>query len=324
MPTIANADLPGHCIHAGFLSNVPVFADAGGSIFRLDGALKETPAHQGLLCATETLDRRLLLTGGEDGKVIATNASGETKDIGAIPRKWITSVAAGPNNSIAFASGKTAIYVDGAGKSVEQPNERSIEGVALAPKGARLAAARYNGVTLTFPGTAAKPVELDWKGAHNAVCFSPDGRYVVTTMQENALHGWRLDDNKHMRMSGYPAKIKSWSWSAKGRYLATSGAEAAIVWPFHFKDGPMGKAPLELGTRANMKVTAVACHPAEEVVAVGFDDGMILAVRFADSKEVLLRRGGKGALTSMSWDAGGFRLAFGSETGDCGVIDIAG
>jgi WD40 repeat protein len=165
---------------------------------------------------------------------------------------------------------------------------------------------------------------LEWKGAHNAVCFSPDGRYVVTTMQENALHGWRLEDNKHMRMSGYPAKIKSWSWSAKGRYLATSGAEAAIVWPFHFKGGPMGKAPLELGTRANMKVTAVACHPAEEVVAVGFDDGMILACRFGDAKEVLLRRGGKGALTSMSWDAGGFRLAFGSESGDCGVIDIAG
>ena len=86
----------------------------------------------------------------------------------------------------------------------------------------------------------------------------------------------------------------------------------------------MGKAPLELGTRANMKVTAVACHPAEEVVAVGFDDGMILACRFGDAKEVLLRRGGKGALTSMSWDAGGFRLAFGSESGDCGVIDIAG
>ena len=323
MPTIANADIPGHCVHAGFLAGTPVFADASGSVFRLDGALKETPAHQGLLCAAETLDRRLLITGGEDGKVIATNAAGETKDIGAIPRKWITSLAAGPNG-LAFASGKTAIYVETGGKKHEQTFERSVEGVGLAPKGTRLALARYNGVTLTFPGTQGKPVDLDWNGAHHGVSFSPDGRYVVTTMQENALHGWRLEDNKHMRMSGYPAKIKSWSWSAKGRYLATSGAEAAIVWPFHFKDGPMGKAPLELGTRANMKVTAVACHPAEEVVAIGFNDGMILACRFGDAKEVLLRRGGKGAVSSMSWDAGGLRLGYGSETGDCGVIDIAG
>jgi WD40 repeat protein len=210
------------------------------------------------------------------------------------------------------------------GKRSDFTHERSIEGVALAPKGTRLAAARYNGVSLLFPNTAAKPVDLEWKGAHHGVCFSPDGRYVVTTMQENALHGWRIEDGKHMRMTGYPAKIKSWSWSAKGRYLATSGAEAAIVWPFFGKDGPMGKPPLELGTRANLKVTAVACHPAEDVCAIGFSDGMILAVRFADSKEVLLRRGGKGGLSSLNWDGGGFRLAFGSETGDCGVVDIAG
>ena len=51
---------------------------------------------------------------------------------------------------------------------------------------------------------------------------------------------------------------------------------------------------------------------------------MVLAVRFADAKEVLLRRPGKGAITSMTWNVNGQRLAFGSEAGDCGVIDIAG
>ena len=109
-------------------------------------------------------------------------------------------------------------------------------------------------------------------------------------MQENALHGWRLEDGKHMRMTGYPAKVKSWSFSAKGRYLATSGAPAAILWPFAGKDGPRNKAPLELGTRGNAMVTSVACHPDEDMLAVGFNDGMILAVRFVDSREAVLRR----------------------------------
>ena len=59
-----------------------------------------------------------------------------------------------------------------------------------------------------------------------------------------------------MRMSGYPAKVKSLSWSSKGKWLASSGAQAAIVWPFQAKDGPMGKAPVELGTRGNTMVTA--------------------------------------------------------------------
>jgi WD40 repeat protein len=85
----------------------------------------------------------------------------------------------------------------------------------------------------------------------------------------------------------------------------------------------MGKAPQELGTRANIMVTQVAFHPAEEVLAIGFIDGMILGVRIADGKEALLRRPGKGAITGLSWSATGKLLAFGSEAGDCGVIDIA-
>ena len=124
-------------------------------------------------------------------------------------------------------------------------------------------------------------------------------------------------------MTGYPAMVKSLSWSPKGKWLASSGAPAAIVWPFAGKDGPMGKAPLELGTRANIMVTQVAFHPAEEVLAIGFIDGMILAVRIADSKEALLRRPGKGAITSMGWSANGKLLAYASEAGDCGVIDIS-
>jgi hypothetical protein len=51
---------------------------------------------------------------------------------------------------------------------------------------------------------------------------------------------------------------------------------------------------------------------------------MVLVARIADQKEVLLRRPGKGAITSMSWDSEGKRIVFGSETGDCGVIDISG
>ena len=37
----------------------------------------------------------------------------------------------------------------------------------------------------------------------------PDGRFLVTSMQEPMLHGWRLADGKDMRMSGYSAKVRS-------------------------------------------------------------------------------------------------------------------
>jgi len=322
MPTVAPLDLDGHCLYARFKSGVPFFALADGTIHRLDNGHQTSTAHDGLLSATLTVDGKALVTGGEDGRVCHTASDGTVTELAKVPRKWMTAVASGPGGTVGFASGRTAWVRTSNGKVQEFPQERSVEGVAFAPKGQRLAIARYNGATLIWTGTEAKPVELVWKGAHIGVIFSPDGRFLITSMQENALHGWRLEDTKHMRMTGYPAKVKDWSWSVKAKWLATSGAPAAIVWPFAGKDGPMGKAPLELGLRADSMVTSVACHPVEDITAIGYNDGMVLLVRFSDQKEVLLRRPGKGAISSMGWDDQGSRLAFGSETGDCGVIDM--
>lgn len=324
MPTIAPLDLTGHCIDARFIQEVPFFALADGTVHRLDNGHKVTEAHDGLLCAIPSIDGKSLLTGGEDGRVCATGLNGVPSELSNLPRKWMTALAAAPGGAIAFASGRSAWVQSGDGSAREISHERSVEGLAFAPKGLRLAVARYNGVTLHWPATNSTPTELEWKGAHVMVMFSPDNRFLVTSMQENALHGWRLDDNRHMRMTGYPNKVKSWSWSPKGKWLATAGAPAAIVWPFSGKDGPMGKGPLELGTRGDSLVTAVSCHPVEDIVAIGYSDGMILVGRFGDQKEVLLRRAGSGAISAMNWDQTGHRLAFGSEAGDCGVIDITG
>jgi len=327
MPTVAPLDLEGHVVAAHFLGDVPFFATAAGAIHRLDGGEKVTEAHQGLLTCIRDPFSATLLTGGEDGKVMRIGSDGEATLVAEAPRKWISVVAGGPQNAVAYAYGKSSFVKLNDGTLKEYPEERSVEGLAFAGKGLRIAAARYNGVSLHWVGTNAPPVDLEWKGAHNSVTFSPDGRFLVTTMQENALHGWKLDgkpgENRHMRMTGYPAKVKSLSWSPKGKWLASSGAPAAIVWPFSAKDGPMGKAPQELGTRANIMVTQVAFHPAEEVLAIGFIDGMILGVRLADAKEALLRRPGKGGITGLSWSANGKLVAFSSDAGDCGVIDIS-
>jgi hypothetical protein len=85
----------------------------------------------------------------------------------------------------------------------------------------------------------------------------------------------------------------------------------------------MGRPPLQLGAR-EILVTRVACHPKEEIVAVGYQDGMILAVRFADAEEALLRRPGESPVSAMAWDRAGGRLAFGCEDGAAGVVSLAG
>jgi WD40 repeat protein len=144
----------------------------------------------------------------------------------------------------------------------------------------------------------------------------------VTAMQEPMLHGWRVVDAKHMRMSGYSARVRSFAWTAGGKWLATSGSEQLVLWPFQGKDGPMGKQPKMFAAFA-VRVTAVACHPKQEVVAVGYADGTILLVRTEDGAEVLGKKPGEGPVTALGWDAAGTLLAFGTENGQAGVVDLA-
>jgi WD40 repeat protein len=279
--------------------------------------------HGGAILAA-ACDGERLLTGGDDGKVAATHADRTTAMIAADPnRRWIDHVAIAPDGAAAWSAGKDAFVLTrkGEGRRLEAPS--TIGGLAFAPKGLRLAIAHYHGVTLWFPNAAqAAPERLEWKGSHLDVTFSPDGRFLVTAMQEPTLHGWRLADGNHMRMSGYAAKVRSMSWSADGNALATAGSNELIVWPFHGKDGPMGKQPRVLAP-AQHRVSMAACHPKKEVTAVGYEDGMALLVRMADGAEVLARRPGGAAVSALAWNSAGTALAVGTEDGEAGVIDLS-
>ncbi|MEL6505564.1 MAG: WD40 repeat domain-containing protein [Pseudomonadota bacterium] len=325
MATVAPYDFDCHVELATFLDDQPVFTLADGTVHFPLGSQNTLTAHDGLLSATLAPDGASLVTGGEDGRVCRITSNG-VKTIAEQSGKWIDMIACGPDNAIAFGSGRT-VWTLADGKQQCFEHERAVEGVTFAPKGLRIACARYNGVTLHWVGTSAKPANLQWDGAHTGITWSANGRYIVTTMAENALHGWLIDDKKtadgkHMRMSGYPAKPKVLSWSASGDWLASSGAQAAVCWPFSGKDGPMGKAPLQLGQRSDSMVTQVAFHPTEEVVTIGYADGMVAAARVSDSGEALLRRPGKGPVSTLNWDKDGTRLAFGTEEGEAGLISV--
>ena len=236
-------------------------------------------------------------------------------------RRWIDNVAVHPDGAFAWSAGKMA-YVRGS-KSEEKFFEvpSTVGGLAFAPKGLRLAIAHYNGVTLWFPNMAANAEVLEWAGSHLGVVFSPDNKFLVTAMHEPALHGWRLADTRHMRMTGYPGRVRSLSWSAGGKALATSGADTVIVWPFGSKDGPMGKEPAMLAP-LQARVSAVACHPKQDILAAGYSDGTVLMVRLNDGAEILVRKNGGAQVAALAWNAKGTQLAFAAEDGDAGLLAL--
>ena len=287
-----------------------------------DGSEQRVAVHAGGILNAAS-DGTRILTGGDDGKVVATNARGESETLATDARhRWIDRVALGPDGAIAWSAGKQAFMCNAKGeiKSLDLPS--SAGGVTFSPKGLRVAIAHYGGVTLWFPNAVAAPEIFAWKGSHLDVMFSPDGRFLVTSMQEATLHGWRLADAKDMRMSGYSAKVRSMAWTAGGKWLATSGSEQLILWPFNSKDGPMGKQPRMLAPY-DKRAVAVACHPSQEIVAVGFEDGLVMLCRMDDGAEILAKKPGAAPVSALAWDAQGARLAFGTEDGEAGVIDLA-
>jgi WD40 repeat protein len=286
-----------------------------------DGEPRRVLVHSGGILATAANGKRIL-TAGDDGKVVATSGRGETRTLVTdAKRRWINCITAGPEGAIAWSVGKTAsvLTANRQERTIEVPS--SVGGLAFAPRGFRLAVAHYHGVTLWFPNASATPERLEWKGSHLDVTFSPDAKFLVTAMQEPALHGWRIADRKDMRMSGYAAKVRSMAWTVGGKWLATSASEQLILWPFHGKDGPLGKAPKMLAPYEH-RVAIVACHPNQDVVAAGYEDGMVLLVRIEDGAEILGRRPGGSPVTALAWDATGALLAFATEKGEAGIIDL--
>ncbi len=309
-------------VAAHFLGHTAVFVlgDEATLLVEPKGEPRRIPVHDGAILATAADDERVV-SGGDDGKVVATDAKGETRVLATDPKhRWIDHVAIGPDGAVAWSAGKTAFVQGKELRELEAPS--TVGALAFLPKGFRLAIAHYNGATLWFPNAAAAPEFLEWKGSHLAATVSPDGRFLVTAMQEPMLHGWRLSDRKHMRMSGYAARVTSLSWSAGGEWLATSGAPQLILWPYQTKDGPMGKEPRVLAP-AEQRIETVACHPRQAIVAAGYGDGMVLLVRIQDGAEILARRSGGGPVTALAWSVDGRFLAFGTEDGDAGVLDMA-
>jgi len=308
---------------AHFLADRAAFVGAEESVIFVDvqGEIAKVAVHSGgILCAASDGER--LVMGGDDGKLVALDAKGEVAPLALdAKRRWIDNVALHPDGTYAWSVGKTAFVRSAKGeeKSFEVPS--TVGGLAFAPKGFRLAIAHYNGVTLWFPNMAANAEVLEWAGSHLGVVFSPDNKFLVTTMHEPALHGWRLADSRHMRMTGYPGRVRSMSWSAGGKFLATSGADTVIMWPFASKDGPMGKEPAMLAPLP-ARVSVVACHPKQDILAAGYSDGTILMVRLEDGAEILVRRRGPTPVAALAWNAKGTLLAFADEQGDAGMLEL--
>jgi WD40 repeat protein len=266
-----------------------------------------------------------LITGGDDGRVVLSTPAG-AQELAKVPGRWIDAVAASPESGlIAFAAGRELHVRDTADAAFARvfTHEKSVADVAFDPKGRRLAVATYGGVWFWYARIAdQKPAIYKWAGSHVAVCWSPDGKFLMSAMQENQLHGWRVADEKNLRMGGYPAKVKSLAFMSKGALMATSGANGAVCWPFAGATGPMGKQAAEIGYDEASITTRIATAPATSWLAAGLDDGRVWAADVTGERIIPLKAEKGAAISALAISPDAKRVAWGDEDGNAGVAEV--
>jgi WD40 repeat protein len=301
-----------------------VFALGDGSVRFEDGTKVE--AHDGaILSAALHPSGQGLVTGGDDGRLVWSHTHG-AQEIAKVPGRWIDAVATSAESGLmAFSAGRELHVRDAAEPAFARTfvHEKSVADLAFDPKGRRIAAATYGGAWLWYARIAdQKPLKLAWAGSHVALAWSPDGKFLISAMQENQLHGWRVADEKNMRMGGYPAKVKSLQFLSKGALMVTAGANGAIVWPFAGSTGPMGKQAAEINFDESALVVRVAAAPQLSWVAAGLDDGRVWACDLTGQKITPIKAEKGAAVTALAMTPDAKRVAWGCEDGAAGVAEL--
>ena len=264
------------------------------------------------------------VSGGDDGRLLRIALDGGATELATQKGKWIDKLAAHrTTGAVAASVGKMALVIDKAGEAREfGPHQSTVAALDFSKDGSRVAAAHYDGITVWSIGAVILPPRrFAWRGSHVALKWSTDGKFIATGTQENDIHVWRIAQATDMRMQGYPAKVKSLSWSADARWLYTSSQPVFTAWPFAGK-GPEGKPPLQFGDEGAGLLTVVAAHPTAEYVVGGYDSGELQVGDIKAKRSAVLRMSDGAAITCLAWSPDGTHVAAGNETGDMLVIDL--
>lgn len=263
---------------------------------------------------------------GQDGRAVIfpADAPKNATSLYRFENAWIEDIAVSESSGlIALASGHRCVVVDQGGTPLADVDVGStISAVQFDSTGKRIAASRYNGVTVVSSDTASSELQLNWKGSHTGVTWSRNDRYIVTATQERELHVWDLVTMQDFRIGGYPRKCHQMAWTADGDVLACSGADVVTAWSFA-GSGPAGRPPVEIGFVFGGIVCAVCTHPTKPLVAGGFTTGNVLIGAPGKGEAVVAKASDGDPVTCLAWSPSGRVLAAGTRGGKLSLFRLA-
>ena len=237
--------------------------------------------------------------------VIATDAK----------HRWIDHVALGPDGAVAWSAGKTAFVRTAKASCATFEAPSTVGGLAFAAErlSPRDRPLQRRHAVVSQCAQARRRKSSNGRARISASTVSPDGRFLVTTMQEPMLHGWRLADRKHMRMSGY-ARARALARLDRRRRLARHvGRDAAHPLAVPGQGRPDGQAAARAGavraSRRGRRLPSQAGRSSPPAMPTAWC--CWCASRTAPRS--WRKKPGDAPVTALAWSADGMLLAFGTE-----------
>lgn len=289
-----------------------------------DGFAEFTEVHDGSVLSLGAHPVSGFITGGDDGRLCHVAESGEVTEVMNFPGVWLEPAAQSPNHvTMAVGAGKEALVLDLAQGSHCSfgPHPATVSGLAISPAGGILAASHIGGVTLWDLDDPKAPVTIGWKGGNLALAFSPDGKYLACSHQENTVHILDLAAQAVFAISGLPGKSSQLAWTHDSRHLMTTGARAVLCWPVPgcFNETP---TPVAFAVQEEAYACAVAANAHIPFAAVGFDDGRILLTELNRFAAFPLDHVPGSPVSTLAWSDTGMHLACGLEDGRALLLDL--
>jgi WD40 repeat protein len=222
-------------------------------------------------------------------------------------RRWIAAGAHGPDGSTPAVTLVTPRIEPTA--EIREP----ISGLAILPrKGGQslVAVARSQGVTLqSLDGRKKVRQFIPQEGIVNSVCFSPDGRLLVTGGGGAGLFGeanvWNVrTGKKQLTLRGHRDTLFGVAVDPAGKLLATTGYDRLLViW-----DLERGEPLYEIKGH-NGAIHEVAFHPRGEIVATVSDDRTVKLWNVATGERLDTLNQSLKELYCLAFSPDGSRLA---------------
>ncbi len=296
-------------------------ASVDGPIILLDSVSgKEIIRLPGHKSGTMSIDwhpgSRTLLSTGQDGQATLWDTNDGVPIFSvAAGSAWVTKGLIHPDGTqFVTAAGRTlrSWSMDGTLLFEETGHPSTIADMQWMPGAASLVTAAYGGLHRRDASTIALLKEFLWKGSSLVIAPSPTGKYIATGDQDSTVHFWITETGDDLHMSGYETKVKELSWNRTGRFLATGGGSAAVVWDCSGK-GPEGSRPTMHAMTA--KVTAVAFQRTSDHLAIGDATGTMKIVRPQDDKRPVREFRSGAGISALTWSSDDRNVIVGTNDG---------